>query len=92
MSSEEAAPFLHEQWYNRACENVETWGVQNPAVVLLAIQEELGELTQAYLEATYEDGSKLAVAEELDDLGALLVQLHWALHEHPEAFREVGSW
>lgn len=85
------SPYLHERWYGRAEENVDEWGVQNPAVVLLAMQEELGELTRAYLEATYEEGDPDAVREELHDLGALLVQLHWALTEHPGAFVEVGE-
>lgn len=82
---------MHDRWYSKADENVDKWGIQNPAVVLLAMQEELGELTQAYLEGTYEDGDRQAVREELHDLGALCVQMHWALTEHPRAFTEVGE-
>ena len=82
---------LHETWYSKADENVEAWGIQDPAVVLLAMQEELGELTRAYLEATYEDGDRRAPRDEMHDLGALLVQLHWALSEHPGAFTEIGE-
>jgi len=83
--------YIHEIWNQRADENVEEWGVQDPAVILLAMQEELGELTQAYLEATYEDGDRELPREEMHDLGALLYQLHWALTESPRAFTEVGE-
>jgi len=51
----------------------------------------VGELTQAYLEATYEDGDQELPREEMHDLGALLFQLHWALAESPRAFTEVGE-
>lgn len=91
MTGDSPPLMLHEYWYDRAHENVEEWGLQDPAVVLLAMQEELGELTRAYLEATYEDGERDAVPEEMHDLGALLVQLHWALNEHAGAFVEVGE-
>lgn len=83
--------FIHDIWHRRANENVDKWGVQDPAVILLAMQEELGELTQAYLEATYEDGDRELPREEMHDLGALLFQLHWALTESPYAFTEVGQ-
>lgn len=82
--------FIYEIWHERADENVDEWGLQDPAVILLAMQEELGELTQAYLEATYEDGDQELPREEMHDLGALLFQLHWALREHERAFTEVG--
>jgi plasmid stabilization system protein ParE len=82
---------LHDVWRSRANDNIAEWGIQDPAVVLLAIQEELGELTRAYLEATYEDGDRDRPREELSDLGALLYQLHWALTESPRAFTEVGD-
>lgn len=81
--------FIHDIWNERANENVDEWGIQDPAVVLLAMQEELGELTQAYLEATYEDGDHDRPREEMHDLGALLYQLHWALNESTRAFTEV---
>lgn len=83
--------YLHESWYDKADENVEKWGIQDPTVLLLAIQEELGELTQAYLEATYEHGDRDDVRDELHDLGALLVQLHWGLTESSRAFKEVDA-
>lgn len=59
-----------------ASENIERWGLQSEETLLLAIQEELGELSQAHLEAQYEDGNPGRIDEELDDLGALLLQLH----------------
>jgi len=83
--------YIHEIWRRRANDNVDEWGIQDPAVILLAIQEELGELTQAYLEATYEDGDRDLPREEMHDLGALLFQLHWALSESERAFTEVGE-
>lgn len=59
-----------------AAENIDEWGYQNEETLLLALQEELGELTQAYLEARSEGGDPERVDEELDDLGALLIQVH----------------
>ena len=82
---------IHQIWHAKANENIDEWGIQDPAVILLAMQEELGELTQAYLEATYEDGDQELPREEMHDLGALLFQLHWALTESPRAFTEVGE-
>lgn len=60
----------------KATENIEEWGLQDQQTLLLAIQEELGELTQAHLEARAEGGDPARVDEELNDLGALLIQLH----------------
>lgn len=76
-SSEETdrTPRAPERWTAKAEENLEEWGVQEPETLLLALQEELGELTQAHLEATHEDGAPERLQEELDDLGALLIQL-----------------
>ena len=82
---------IYEIWRRQANENVDEWGIQDPAVILLAMQEELGGLTQAYLEATYENGDQDLPREEMHDLGALLFQLHWALNESPRAFNEVGE-
>lgn len=64
-----------QRWHKKADENTEEWGLQEIETLLLAMQEELGELTQAHLEATHEDGSSRRVSDELDDLGALCVQL-----------------
>ncbi|MFC7128460.1 hypothetical protein [Haloferax chudinovii] len=72
----EASSVLFDRWMGQASENIEEWGVQDEATLLLAIQEELGELTQAHLEAKHEDSRDSRVDEELDDLGALLLQLH----------------
>ncbi len=57
-----------------AAENIDEWGYQDEETLLLALQEELGELTQAYLEARSEGAAPKRVDEELDDLGALLIQ------------------
>ncbi len=72
----EATPVLFDRWMGMASENIEEWGLQDEETLLLAIQEELGELTQAHLEARAEGGDPARVDEELDDLGALLLQLH----------------
>lgn len=67
---------LFDRWTKKARKNIETWGLQDEETLLLAVQEELGELTQAHLEAAHEAGDPDRVDAELDDLGALLVQLH----------------
>lgn len=68
-----------ERWVQKAEENIEEWGWQSKATLLLAATEELGELTQAYLESRHEGGDRTSMQDELDDLGALLIQLHWHL-------------
>lgn len=71
--------FPSYRWSTRATENVEEWGQQDVETLLLAAQEELGELTQAVLEARAEGGDPARVQEELDDLAALMYQLQWAI-------------
>ncbi|MHB9286773.1 hypothetical protein ACKVMT_07005 [Halobacteriales archaeon Cl-PHB] len=68
-------------WVEKAEENVEEWGLQEIDTLLLAMQEEQGELSQAYLESEYENGNAARIASELDDLAALCVQLRWRLEE-----------
>ena len=83
------------RWHGIAEANIEKWGLQDEETLLLAMQEELGELAQAHLEAKHEDGHELRIDEELDDLGALLIQLvksrtACSLHtgtDHPEGSR-----
>jgi NTP pyrophosphatase (non-canonical NTP hydrolase) len=77
---ESASSTLFDRWMGKASENIEEWGLQSEETLLLAIQEELGELTQAHLEARAEGGDPVRVDEELDDLGALLLQLHETRH------------
>lgn len=72
----EASSAQFDRWMGQAAENIEEWGYQDEETLLLALQEELGELTQAFLEARAEDGDPKAVDEELDDLGASLLQFH----------------
>lgn len=74
----EPTSVLFDRWMGKASENIEEWGLQDEETLLLAIQEELGELTQAHLEARAEGGDPERIDEELDDLGALLIQLHEA--------------
>ena len=78
----EASSAAFDRWIGKAAENIEEWCLQDEETLLLAIQEELGELTQAHLEARAEGADPARVDEELDDLGALLIQFHEA--------REVG--
>lgn len=68
-------------WWEQANENLDKWGWQEPETLLLATQEELGELTRAYLEYEHERGKRTTVEEELDDLAALMFQLYWVLVE-----------
>lgn len=68
-------------WREKAEENIEKWGLQDVDTLLLAMQEEQGELSQAYLEAEYEDGDARRIAKELDDLAALCIQLRWRLEQ-----------
>lgn len=70
-----------DRWRQKGAENIETWGRQAFGTLLLAAQEELGELTQAYLEARDEDADPEALQVELDDLAALLVQMAWLLED-----------
>ena len=63
------------KWQRKALANVEKWGLQDRETLLLCLMEELGELTQAVLQAKHECGDELRVIEELDDLGAVLLQL-----------------
>ncbi len=72
----EASSVVFDRWIGKAGENIDRWGLQDEETLLLAIQEELGELTQAVLEARAEGGDPERIDEELDDLGALLLQFH----------------
>lgn len=79
------------RWEKKAIENLNRWGEQSLRELLLATQEELGELTQAVLEADAEDGDPDRIQEELDDLGALMYQLQGAVNrrENGEDFHEI---
>jgi NTP pyrophosphatase (non-canonical NTP hydrolase) len=72
----EASSAVFDRWIAQADENIEEWGLQDQETLLLAIQEEVGELAQAHLEARAEGGDPERIDDELDDLGALLLQLH----------------
>lgn len=71
-------------WKAKAKKNVDEWGLQSAETLLLAMQEEMGELTQAHLEARDEDGDPDRIEDELADLGALCYQLHWVLSNKEE--------
>ena len=85
----EASSDAFDRWMGKAADNTEEWGEQSIETLLLAAQEELGELTQATLEYRSEDGHYEPILEEIDDLGALLIQLHDAAGEH--RFRECND-
>lgn len=68
-------------WREKGEENIDTWGRQAFGTLLLAAQEEMGELTQAYLEARDEDCDPERIQTELDDLAALLVQMAWLIED-----------
>lgn len=71
-------------WEDKAHDNVEEWGLQDSETLLLAMQEELGELSQAYLEHQFEDGDYREIGRELDDLVPLCLQLRWWLVENSD--------
>jgi NTP pyrophosphatase (non-canonical NTP hydrolase) len=72
----ESSSVVFDRWIGQADRNIRKWDLQDEETLLLAIQEELGELTQAVLEARSEGGDPKRIDEELDDLGALLLQFH----------------
>lgn len=72
---------LFAAWHAQASENVEKGRVQSEEALLLAMQEEMGGLTQAFLEAEHEDGEPERIDGELDNLGALLFQFHMTRQE-----------
>jgi NTP pyrophosphatase (non-canonical NTP hydrolase) len=78
-------------WERIAFENEAEYGVQHPEELLSAITEELGEIEQAYLEATHEDAWTERVEDEINDLGPLLLQLVESLRTHPRAFEGLPT-
>ena len=68
-------------WFEKADQNIEEWGEQDLETILLCMQEELGELTQAALEYKHEDGDFSKIKEELDDLMPLGIQLERLLEK-----------
>jgi len=66
-------------WVDRAKDNTEKWGEQDIPTLLLAMQEELGELTRAYLQYMQEDADYEHIREELNDLAPLMFQLEQIL-------------
>lgn len=70
-----------QAWQEQARQNVNGWGLQDRETLLLAMQEELGELTQATLEEQHEGGDYQRQYDELADLAALLIQFYHRLEE-----------
>ena len=80
-----------DEWKHQAEQNLDKWGIQSVETLLLAMQEEMGELTQAHLEARSENGDPDRVGDELVDLGALCYQLAWALDNQNTSTEESDS-
>ena len=74
---------LESKARHQSIENIEKWGLQNKDILLLAMQEELGELTREYLQNNYEKNKKNISKEynELYQLMALIyayyIELEW---------------
>ena len=83
-----------QTWQSKARDNVEKWGLQDREALLLAMTEELGELTQAVLEHKHEGGEYQRIYDETADLGALVIQMHHCLeHGHQAANEErLQDW
>ena len=71
------------KWEAKAKKNIEKWGAQDMETLLLATMEELGELTQAWLQFKHQDTKFNRVVSELDDVMALGYQMLWVL-ENPD--------
>lgn len=80
-----------QAWDRTASENMAEWGVQHPLELLSAMDEEIGEIQQAYLEATHEGEPEALVEDEIDDLGPLLFHLVESLRTHPQAFEPLPT-
>ena len=78
-----------QSWVDKATENVNKWGRQDKETLVMAMMEELGELTQAILQYNELDHDIPNLVEhqlkyqrmvdELDDLAALMFQMKWVL-------------
>ena len=90
-NGEHPGSYLGQRWANRGLKNEAEWGIQHPEELLSAINEEVGEIEQAYLEATHQDGDKTAVEDGIHDLAPLLVQLIRSLGAHPMAFEPLPT-
>lgn len=76
------------RWAEQADENMEKWGLQDTRTLLLALQEELGELTQSVLEHQAEGEPAEPIQEELDDMVALCLQFQERISEGVEPGEE----
>lgn len=80
-----------QAWQEKNQENIEKWGWQDAEVLLLSMQEELGELTQSVLEYRYEDGGYQEMYDELADLAALMFAMHHTIEQGIETSDEMGE-
>lgn len=69
-----------EKLVKKALNNISKWGLQDKSTLILAMTEELGELSQAYLQNKHENGKYERIGKELDDLMALGIQLRLVLN------------
>jgi hypothetical protein len=72
-------------WEAAAIETEREYGIRHPEELLSTLAEALGELEQAYLEATHENAEPDRVVDEVNDLGPLLLQLVESTETHPGA-------
>lgn len=75
------AELMSARIFTQATKNTEKWGVQDVPDLILAMLEELGEISQAHLQAEHEGGDPGRIYEEAKDLGALCLQLGALLRE-----------
>lgn len=70
-----------KEWSEKAEKNINKWGLQDIETLTLAMMEELGELSQAILQAKHENGDPQRIEEELSDLAALCYQMQSAIED-----------
>lgn len=82
---------IEREWREQHNKNIEKWNIQDPRTLLLAIQEELGELTQSVLEYEVEGGRYREIEDEAVDLAALMYGFHLSM-QYYEFNHENAQW
>lgn len=81
---------LASHWLRKAKANQRKWGKQDLKTLCVVATEELGEISQAVLDAIHSDGDGSRIREEVDDLAAVCFQLQWAMDCHEGTGRADG--
>jgi len=68
----------------KALENIDKWGFQDIETLLLALMEEVGEVSQAWLKYKHEHGALHRVIDEVRDTMPLLLQITERWHNKIE--------